>query len=108
MATAHTVDTLLSTSSRQALRQAQDRQDAGGRERRRELGPGKPLSAESFDETEFDGLVHSGLVRLRDSLNTSVSLEGRFDLAYNAAHALCLAALKVWRGGDMCYNRNHY
>ncbi len=43
---------------------------------------------------EFAGLKRSGLARLSDAANTANSLEGRFDLAYNAAHALCLAALR--------------
>jgi hypothetical protein len=31
---------------------------------------------------------------LKDATNTSLSAESRFDLAYNAAHALALAALR--------------
>lgn len=57
-------------------------------------GPGKALSAEPPDAKEFAGLKRSGLTRLNDASNTAISLEGRFDLAYNAAHALCLAALR--------------
>ncbi len=60
-------------------------------------GPGKPLRAEPPDKKEFEGLVRSGRARLRDALNTTLSIESRFDLAYNAAHALCLAALR-WHG----------
>lgn len=60
-------------------------------------GPGKPLKAEPPDAREFAGLKRSGHARLQDALNTSLSLESRFDLAYNAAHALCLAALR-WNG----------
>jgi len=60
-------------------------------------GPGKPLKAEPPDVKEFSGLKRSGHARLKDALNTSLSLESRFDLAYNAAHALCLAALR-WNG----------
>jgi hypothetical protein len=60
-------------------------------------GPGKPLKAEPHDAKEFAGRKRSGHARLQDALNTSLSLEGRFDLAYNAAHALCLAALR-WNG----------
>ena len=56
--------------------------------------PNGPLAHEPFDRREFEGLVHSGLVRLKDSKNTSLSLESRFDLGYNASHALCLAALR--------------
>jgi len=39
-------------------------------------------------------LKRAGLARLKDAENTTNSLDGRFDLAYNAAHALCLAALR--------------
>ena len=60
-------------------------------------GPGKPLKAEPPDANEFAGLKRSGRARLKDAGNTTLSLEGRFDLAYNAAHALCLAALR-WHG----------
>ncbi len=49
--------------------------------------PGKRLKAEPPDAKEFAGLKRSGHARLQDALNTSLSLEGRFDLAYNAAHA---------------------
>lgn len=60
-------------------------------------GPGKPLRAEPPDAKEFAGLQRSGLARLDDAKQATLSLEGRFDLAYNAAHALCLAALR-WHG----------
>jgi len=60
-------------------------------------GPKKPLTHEPPDAAEFAGLQRSGLARLQDAGNTSLSLEGRFDLAYNAAHALSLAALR-WHG----------
>lgn len=60
-------------------------------------GPGKPLSEETPDAMEFAGLKRSGLARLQDAGNDGLSLEGRFDLAYNAAHALSLAALR-WHG----------
>lgn len=92
-------------------------------------GPGKPLKAEAPDAAETAGLLRTGLARLADSRNTSLALESRFDLAYNAAHALCLAALRgkgyrasnryivfqvlphtlglgpeVWRVLDKCHN----
>lgn len=57
-------------------------------------GPGKALAREPFDAREFAGLLRSGLARLQDARNAALSLEGRFDLAYNAAHALSLAALR--------------
>lgn len=55
------------------------------------------LKAEPPAQVELDGLVRSGRVRLRDAENAALSLESRFDLAYNAAHALSLAALR-WHG----------
>ncbi len=60
-------------------------------------GPNKPLKLELPDANEFTGLKRSGLARLKDAGNVTLSLDGRFDLAYNAAHALCLAALR-WHG----------
>ncbi len=57
-------------------------------------GPGKSLLGEPVDAKELQGLVHSAQVRLKDARNPSLSLESRFDLGYNAAHALCLAALR--------------
>ncbi len=41
--------------------------------------------------------MKSGERRLADAERRENSLESRFDLAYNAAHALCLAALR-YRG----------
>lgn len=55
------------------------------------------LKAEPPAQAEFDGLVRSGQVRLADAANAALSLESRFDLAYNAAHALSLAAMR-WHG----------
>ena len=60
-------------------------------------GPNKPLRAEPPDATEFAGLLRSGRTRLKDAGSKSLAIESRFDLAYNAAHALCLAALR-WHG----------
>ena len=57
-------------------------------------GPGNVLGKEAPDAKEFDGLVRSGLARLKDAEKQENSLESRFDLAYGAAHALCLAALR--------------
>lgn len=67
------------------------------------VGAGKPLKAEPPDARELAGLQRSGLARLKDAANVGLSLEGRFDLAYNAAHALCLAALR--RHGYRSTNR---
>ncbi|MGZ5459566.1 MAG: hypothetical protein ACXW5U_10870 [Thermoanaerobaculia bacterium] len=55
------------------------------------------LKREPPAQQELDGLIRSGQLRLRDAENTALSLESRFDLAYNAAHALSLAALR-WYG----------
>lgn len=66
-------------------------------------GPGKPLRAEPTDEVEIAGLLRTGQARLTDAGNAHLSLESRFDLAYNAAHALCLAALR--RKGYRASNR---
>src|SRR5690242_7031037 len=52
------------------------------------------LKTEAFAKAELDGLIHSGLARLVDAENATLSFESRFDLAYNAAHALALAALR--------------
>lgn len=55
------------------------------------------LKTEPASQTEFDGLVRSGKARLIDARNETLSIESRFDLAYNAAHAFALAALR-WHG----------
>ena len=92
-------------------------------------GPGKALKKEAPDPNEFAGLLRSGLARLKDARNGQLALESRFDLAYNAAHSLSLAALRrlgyragnryivfqvlphtlglgaeVWRVLDKCHN----
>lgn len=55
------------------------------------------LKKEAVSQSEFDGLVRSGRARLVDARTAKLSLESRFDLAYNASHALALAALR-WHG----------
>ena len=52
------------------------------------------LKTEPPAESEIAGLIRSGLARLVDAEREELSLESRFDLAYNAAHALALAALR--------------
>lgn len=52
------------------------------------------LAKKAPDAKEFEGLVRSGLARLTDAEREANSLDSRFDLAYNAAFALCLAALR--------------
>lgn len=92
-------------------------------------GPGKPLRQEPPDDQETRGLIRTGIARLEDARNERLALESRFDLAYNASHALSLAALRrqgyrpsnryivfqvlphtlglgpeVWRVLDKCHN----
>jgi hypothetical protein len=55
------------------------------------------LKREAPSAREIERLIVSGVQRLQDAGNRSNSLRGRFDLAYNAAHAVALAAL--WRAG---------
>ena len=55
------------------------------------------LKREPHSRAELDGLIGSAVARLRDAENANLSLDSRFDLAYNAAHALALAALR-WHG----------
>lgn len=55
------------------------------------------LKPEPPAASEVDGLIRSGEARLRDAQRPELALESRFDLAYNAAHALALAALR-WHG----------
>lgn len=69
-------------------------------------GHGKPLKAEPADARDLAGLCRSGLARLEDAANAGLSLEGRFDLAYNAAHALSLTlglGPEVWRVLAKCH-----
>lgn len=53
------------------------------------------LKREAPADAELEGLLRSAKARLGDAENPSNSLEGRFDLAYNAAHALAVAALRM-------------
>ena len=68
-------------------------------------GPGGVLGKEAPDAKEFDGLVRSGLARLRDAEKQENSLESRFDLAYGAAHALCLAALPAVQSAPVLFRQ---
>lgn len=52
------------------------------------------LKPEPGTQAEFDGLVDSARKRLADARNENLASESRFDLAYNAAHAFALAALR--------------
>jgi len=55
------------------------------------------LQAEPPAKLEFDGLVASALSFLGDARKPSLAIVSRFNLAYEAAHALSLAALR-WHG----------
>lgn len=53
------------------------------------------LKREPTDNNECIGLIRSALDRLKDAHNPALSYASRFDLAYNSAHALALAALRL-------------
>lgn len=57
----------------------------------------RDLQLERPSRPEFEGLLRSAEARLPDAENELNSMDSRFDLAYNAAHALALAALR-WHG----------
>jgi len=53
------------------------------------------LKHEPPGREEIAGLIHTAEVRLKDARKTTNASESRFDLAYNAAHAFALAALRI-------------
>ena len=53
------------------------------------------LKTEPANPREFDGLVRSALDRATDAKNPGLTLASRFTLAYDASHALALAALRA-------------
>jgi len=55
----------------------------------------RQLKLEHASTEEVSGLLRSGIARLGDSKLENLNKESRFDLAYNAAHALSLAALRA-------------
>jgi hypothetical protein len=55
------------------------------------------LQREPPAASEIEGLVNSAEARLTDARKADLSVDSRFDLAYNAAHALATAALR-WHG----------
>lgn len=57
----------------------------------------KQLKAEPRNDAEVTRLLAMARTRLHDAQVASVSREGRFISAYNAAHAAALAALR-WHG----------
>jgi hypothetical protein len=55
------------------------------------------LKKEPGDLIEFNGLVELANIRFEDAKTASLSPASRFSLAYDAAHAFSLAALR-WHG----------
>ncbi|MDY0832286.1 hypothetical protein [Pseudomonas sp. SED1] len=53
------------------------------------------LKTEPPDRKECDGLMRSACDRLEDAKTPQLSFASRFDLAYNAAHAIALTALRL-------------
>jgi hypothetical protein len=53
------------------------------------------LKAEPPDQKECEGLLKSAVDRLKDAHSPALSFASRFDLAYNAAHALALTAMRL-------------
>lgn len=54
----------------------------------------KQIQREPFDQSEFDGMLNAAQNKLKDSNLDGLSQDSRFMLAYGAAHALSLAALR--------------
>ena len=57
-------------------------------------GPTGDLAHEAPDEEEYAHHIDNGLKKLHDGKNRDLNLVSRFDLAYNAAFHLSLAALR--------------
>ena len=55
------------------------------------------LNYEPPDQAEFDGMVLAAATKLQDVQLVGLSVDSQFSLAYGAAHALALAALR-WHG----------
>ncbi|MFN8652597.1 MAG: hypothetical protein U0133_11875 [Gemmatimonadales bacterium] len=53
------------------------------------------LKVEPPSRVEFEGLLKAGRAKLADAKKKTLSLDSRFDLAYGAAHAFSLAALRA-------------
>lgn len=61
------------------------------------LAKARQLKAEPPSRKEFESLLRLGRTYLGDARKRDLSLESRFTLAYDAAHAFSLAALR-WHG----------
>ncbi|WP_027951267.1 hypothetical protein [Haliea salexigens] len=55
------------------------------------------LNAEPPDQAEFEGMLKAASAKLQDAHLAGLSKDSQFTLAYGAAHALALAALR-WHG----------
>ena len=55
------------------------------------------LKVEAADEKEFSGMLRAAEIKLKDAQLQGLSEDSQFSLAYGAAHALSLAALR-WHG----------
>ena len=55
------------------------------------------LKIEPPDPNEFSGMVSAATTKLQDIAIPALSIDSQFSLAYGAAHALSLAALR-WHG----------
>lgn len=55
----------------------------------------KSLAREPTSREEIAGFIESGRAHLDDARNGAISLTGRFQLVYMAAHAFALAALRA-------------
>jgi hypothetical protein len=55
------------------------------------------LKAEPADASEFAGMLRAGDMKLKDALLEGLSEDSQFSLAYGAAHAFSLAAMR-WHG----------
>lgn len=55
------------------------------------------LHREPPDQAEFEGMVNAAINKLRDVKLQGLSADSQFSLAYGAAHALALAAMR-WYG----------
>ena len=55
------------------------------------------LKTEPADADEFAGMLRAGDMKLKDALLEGLSKDSQFSLAYGAAHAFSLAAMR-WHG----------
>ena len=66
----------------------------------------RQLKLERPAQAELDGLIRSGDARLKDAQLVNLSLDSRFDLAYNAAHSFWLPP-EQWRVLDQAHRKRN-